>query len=114
MPILLGLETVALGAAAYKWTSVRDTARDTGSRLYGYLVGDGGRIEVRPADIAVSPGQVSVRPELRPVILPELRAAPDAAARSVLRHREVLETLQDAVPRRFGGACGSESAGASQ
>ena len=41
-----------------------------------------------------------------PVLLPQLRANPEAAARSPLRLHAVLEQLANAVPRRFGGDVG--------
>ena len=100
MPVLLGLETAAVAAVAYKWTP---RARETGTRLYNYLTSTGRssqQIVVRPVD---APRKEDAR---MPAILPELRAVSGAADRSPLRDKEILELIERAVPRTLSGAVG--------
>jgi hypothetical protein len=63
--------------------------------------------EESAATTAAAESTSPVRLTLRPIMLPELRADTDAADRSVLRHRDVLMTLSNAVPRRLSGEVGA-------
>jgi hypothetical protein len=112
MPILLGLESAALAAAAYKWTPrAREKAKDWYGYAKQYLVSENeAKIAVQPAAEPEGEGEedVGVLYEMRQVFLPELRGDPEHAERSVLRHKEVLETLDSAVPRRYGGEVGGQ------
>ena len=117
MPILLGLESAALAAAAYKWGVPLPKTRERAKEWYGYaknyfLSENEAKIAVRPAAVQEENAEEEEDPgvlyELRQVFLPELWADPERAERSVLRHKEVLETLESAVPRRYGGECGGQ------
>lgn len=107
MVVLLGLEFAALGAVASKLPAVRATARDVKSAIYSYVADENGATVV-PSDggDVASTLASPVRVTLRAIMLPELRGNAEAAEYSPLRHREILETLSNAVPRRFSGEVG--------
>ena len=106
MPVLLGLEVVALSAVAARLPAVRATARETASYAYDTVFGSSdATTQVAPsAEDRVIRSQLQPAPN--PVLLPELKADPEAAACSPLRIKEVLEQLANAVPRRYGGDVG--------
>ena len=88
MPVLLGMEVVALSAVAYKLPAVRATARELASSVYDTVVGtDDTRIAVAPSDgkpASTSKQRVTMIP--RAIILPELRGEAEAGKRSSHAH----------------------------
>ena len=109
MVILLGMEFVALGAAASKFPKVRTTISSAASSIYSYAAGDA-PVTTPPAEASSSSQreeEENCRVRLRAVMLPELRGNPEAAECSVLRQPLILETLSNAMPRRFSGDVGA-------
>ena len=115
MPVLLGLEVVALSAVAVRLPAVRATAREAGNLLYDTLIRTNdapqAQVGVASEESSATDSRKKVhhskeQPPVAAPLLPELRADPEAAQRSPLRLREVLTQLAAAVPRRYGGEVG--------
>ena len=106
MPVLLGLEVVALSAVAARLPAVRATARDAVSYAYDSILGSSDsatQVEPSREDRVI---KIKLQPALKPVLLPELKANPEAVQCSPLRLKEVLEQITNAVPRNYSGDVG--------
>ena len=89
MVVLLGLETAALAAVAYRLPAVRATARDTIRSVSSYYYG-----EAQPEDASLKATRQPKQLRLRPSLLPKLRARPDGgASSSVLALGSILEQM---------------------